>query len=428
MNTFDDDYDIRHFEASGRTVSTETRGWLQADAQGFHGKKFTEESLSRVSEGLVTDAQTLTGVYAKQRPDASLPAEYPVATFASFEKSINVGGGRMLAAHLISSVTVRPTHRRRGLLRRMMTDDLAAAAANGYAIAALTASEATIYRRFGFGPAAWLRSISVTTDARFRLLTVPRGRCDWVDANELSEIGPRVFARFHAAQTGSVDRHVGIWHHVSGIADSDGQEDRSVRAALHYTGDGEIDGYVSYRFTGWESDKRAVKVLDLVAADDNAALGLWQYLASIDLVDTVTWGSGRLDEPLAWALDDPRLISVSGAEDWLWLRILDPIAALEARPYGSDGEVVLRVLDELGHAAGVYRVSVVAGSARVTRDDTAPVDLELDAWVLGSLYLGGADPLTVAAAGQLVEHTPGAVATLRTLLAPDRPVYGITPF
>lgn len=428
MSTFDDDYDIRHFAASGPEVSAETRGWLQADAQGFHAKKYTEKSLSRVSAGLVTDAQTLTGVYAKQRPDSSLPAEYPVATFASFEKSINVGGGRLLPAHLISSVTVRPTHRRRGLLRRMMTDDLATAHADGYAIAALTASEATIYRRFGFGPAAWLRSISVTTDARFRLQTVPRGRCDWVDAAELSEIGPRVFARFHAAQTGSVDRHLGIWHHVSGTVDSDGQEDRSVRAALHYGDDGEIDGYVSYRFTGWESEKRAVKVLDLVAADDNAALGLWQYLASIDLVDTVTWGSGRLDEPLAWALDDPRLITVSAVEDWLWLRVLDPIAALEARPYSADGDVVLRVLDELGHASGVYRLTATAGAARVTHEDDAQPDLELDAWVLGSLYLGGADPLTVAAAGQLVEHTPGAVRTLRALLAPDRPVYGITPF
>jgi predicted acetyltransferase len=425
VNTIDDDYAFRRFSPSGADVDPETRGWLQADAQGFHAKKFTEASLARVSEGLVTDRQTLTGAYAESRNEGSLPPEYPVATFASFAKSLNVGGGRMLPAHLISSVTVRPTHRRRGLLRRMMTDDLAIAAADGFAVAALTASEATIYRRFGFGPAAWTRSIEVATDARFRLLTVPRGSCDQIDPRQLTDIGPRIFARFHAGQTGSVDRHVGIWHHISGLVDSDGEEDRSVRAAAHYNDSGGIDGYVSYKVTG---DPRAVQLLDLVAVDDNAALGLWQYLASIDLTKKVTWNQGRLDDPLAWALEDPRLLRVQAVEDWLWLRVLDPIAALQARPYISAGQLTLRIVDALGLASGVFRLSVTDAGASVTRDDAATPDLELDAWVLGSLYLGGADPLSLAAAGQLVEHSPGAVRTLRMLLAPDQPVYGITPF
>jgi predicted acetyltransferase len=425
VSTIDDAYEFRRFAPSGAVVDPQTRGWLQADAQGFHAKRFTEASLVRVSTGLVTDRQTLTGVYARSRQEASLPAEYPVATFASFAKSLNVGGGRMLPARLISSVTVRPNHRRRGLLRRMMTDDLTVAATEGFAVAALTASEATIYRRFGFGPAAWTRDISVSTDARFRLLTVPRGSCDQIDAHELTDIGPRVFARFHAGQTGSVDRHVGIWHHVSGTVDSDGQEDRSVRAAVHYDEQGAIDGYVSYRVTG---DPRIVKLLDLVAADDNAALGLWHYLASIDLTETVTWNQGRLDEPLGWALENPRLLSVNAVEDWLWLRILDPIAALEARPYSSGGQLVLRIVDALGFASGVFRLTVTDAGGQVTRDDAASPDLELDAWVLGSLYLGGADPLILTAAGQLVEHSPGAVRTLRALLAADGPVYGITPF
>jgi predicted acetyltransferase len=224
---------------------------------------------------------------------------------------------------------------------------------------------------------------------------------------------------------------VGIWHHVSGLVDSDGQEDRSVRAAVHYDEQGVIDGYVSYRVTG---DSGIVKLLDLVAADDNAALGLWQYLAAIDLTKTVTWNQGRLEEPLAWALEDPRLLRVKAVEDWLWLRVLDPIAALEARPYASTGRLVLRINDSFGHASGVFRFEVTdAGGpaqarAEVTRDDTAVPDLELDVWVLGSLYLGGADPQSLAAAGQLVEHSPGAVRTLRTLLAADGPVYGITPF
>src|SRR5690606_21022540 len=118
-------------------------------------------------------------------------------------------------------------------------------------------------------------------------------------------------------------------------------------------------------------------------------------LASIDLTEKVTWNQARLDEPLAWALENPRLLTVTAEQDWLWLRILNPIAALEARPYSSPGEIVMQITDPLGHASGTFRLTVTDAGAHVTRDDAATADVTLDAWVLGSIYLGGADPLTL---------------------------------
>lgn len=430
MSKHEKDYDLHIFGAAAATDDrfAETAGWIQVENQGFHGPRMTDEAVARAATRMQKDNQVLTGAYPTTRRASSLPPEYPVATFASFEKTVNVGSGRLLPAHLISSVTVRPTHRRKGLLRRMMTDSLTRANEAGLAIAALTASEATIYRRFGFGPATWANNISVATDARFRLLTTPTGTAEWLDARDLIDIAPGVFDRFHAGQTGSVDRHVGIWGRISGQSDEVKDEDRAIRAALHYDTTGEIDGYVSYRFTGHATDSRSVEVIDLVAADDNAYLGLWYYLASIELCDTVTWRAGRLADPLSWALVDPRVVTVTGQEDWVWLRILDPIAALEARPYFTDGEIVLRVIDELGFAAGVFRISVTDATVTVERADAAAPDVEIDAWVLGSIYLGGADPVVLRAAGQLVEHTDGAATRLRALLASDGPVYGITHF
>ncbi|GGF01435.1 GNAT family N-acetyltransferase [Mycetocola zhadangensis] len=430
MSKHEKDYELRIFRAAAPTDADypQTAGWVQVENQGFHFPRMTDEAVSRAAIRLERDDQALTGAYPVVRRASSLPAEYPVATFASFEKTVNVGSGRLVPAHLISSVTVRPTHRRKGLLRRMMTDSLTRAHEAGLALAALTASEATIYRRFGFGPSTWANNITVATDARFRLLTTPTGSAEWVDARDLEQLAPAIFAKFHASQTGSVDRHVGIWGRISGQPDAPTDDDRAIRAALHYDTTGEIDGYVSYRFTGHGTDARSIEVLDLVAIDDNAYLGLWQYLASIELCDSVSWRAGRLDNPLSWALADPRLISVTAAEDWVWLRILDPIAALEARPYVSDGEIVLRVIDELGFAAGTFRISVTDATAHVEREDGATPDVEMDAWVLSSLYLGGADPVVLRAAGQLVEHTDGAAVRLRTLLASNGPVYGITHF
>ena len=74
-----------------------------------------------------------------------------VAAHAAFGTGFPWG---TLAVNAISSVTVLPTHRRRRLLRRWMTQELERAPAAGTAVSILIASEAPIYRRFGFGMAA----------------------------------------------------------------------------------------------------------------------------------------------------------------------------------------------------------------------------------------------------------------------------------
>ena len=55
-------------------------------------------------------------------------------------------------------------------------------------------------------------------------------------------------------------------------------------------------------------------------------------------------------------------------------------------------------------------------------------DLEVDVATLGSLWLGGVDPVTLAAAGLVRERRAGAVQTLRAMLRPERPLYGVTSF
>src|SRR5215217_1628263 len=122
------------------------------------------------------DKRELTGVYQRGAVAAhSLRPEVPVATYATFRKDLNIGYGRQLEAWLVTAVTVRATHRRQGLLRWMMTEDLAAAKSEGLALAALTASEGSIYGRFGFGVATFERSIKVDTGPAFRLRVTPCG-------------------------------------------------------------------------------------------------------------------------------------------------------------------------------------------------------------------------------------------------------------
>jgi predicted acetyltransferase len=141
-------------------------------------------------------------------------------------------------------------------------------------------------------------------------------------------------------------------------------------------------------------------VQDLVAADPGVYLALWRFLADIDLCARVDWRNSSADDPLVWALTDTECRKVTKVDDHIWVRVLDVVTALEGRPWGSDGSVVLGVRDPLGHAEGSFRVTVKEGEASVEPVADEP-GVTVDAETLGALYLGGVDVETLAAAGRI---------------------------
>jgi len=462
VTSFDDAYLISTAPAAledgpdgTRQADARSAAWTHAERQGFHELRGDAASVTRGIERSAADGRQLTAVLPREPRPGSLAADgVPVGTFAAFTKTLNVGGGHLVPAHLVAGVTVQAPHRRRGILRRMMTDDLARAAAEGHVVAALTASEATIYRRFGFGCAMRERTVTVDRTAPVGLLATPSGSTELVDPRTLGGLAREVFARFHAANPGSIDRHEGTWSAVTGVGSTaDGSDDEGVRAAVHVAGPGdvaghgtsapagEVDGYVTWRTAevpvgSTEAPAgRQLQVIDLVAATDEAYLGLWDLLLSIDLVTSVQYPNARLDDPLQLAVTNGRAIRVTDEEDHVWFRLLDLPAAFEARPYPADGSVTLRVHDALGHGEGTWRLTSAGGAGRLERvADAGEVgtasgpDLSLDVADLGALWLGGVDPVTLRQAGLLGEHRAGAAAELRALLRPERQLHGITYF
>ena len=84
-----------------------------------------------------------------------------VATAGIFSYEMTVPGGRLACAG-VTRVTVRSTHRRRGLLTAMMRRQLDDMHQRGEPLAALYASEAPIYGRFGYGLATYEASLEVS--------------------------------------------------------------------------------------------------------------------------------------------------------------------------------------------------------------------------------------------------------------------------
>ncbi|MEN8582315.1 GNAT family N-acetyltransferase [Burkholderia sp. RS01] len=145
-----DNYEIRRFRAADKGEPGYAQGtdWIQAVGFGFHDTRRNDEFVGKIMAMYRSDDRELTGVYQTGEVAArSLGADIPVATFGTLRKNMNVGYGRQLRTHMVTAVTVRGTHRRQGLLRRMMTEDLTAAKADGLAMAALTASDPRRQRR-----------------------------------------------------------------------------------------------------------------------------------------------------------------------------------------------------------------------------------------------------------------------------------------
>jgi predicted acetyltransferase len=427
-----DNYEIRRFRAADKGEPGYAQGtdWIQAVGFGFHDTRRNDEFVGKIMAMYRSDDRELTGVYQTGEVAArSLSADIPVATFGTLRKNMNVGYGRQLRTHMVTAVTVRGTHRRQGLLRRMMTEDLTAAKADGLAMAALTASEGSIYGRFGYGVATFERSVKVDTGPRFRLRHVASGSVEIADRKVLLELAPEVFERVHRHTPGSIVRQDAYRQSVSGTVGRDGSEDEAIRCALHYDAAGTVDGYVSYKFAGWDAKPYTMEIVDLAAATDAAYLELWQFLGSIDLVDRISWQDAPVDDPLAWALEDPRCIESSDHRDMLWLRVLDTAAALAARQYSADGSLVFEVRDTLGYAGGVFILGVSGGKADVTEAPAgSEPELSLDVADLGSIYLGAVCPVTLKAAGRITEHAPGAALKARLMFAVERSPHCLTHF
>ncbi|MFE5943810.1 GNAT family N-acetyltransferase [Streptomyces sp. NPDC056480] len=382
-----------------------------------------------VSEEVVADrlphldlARTL-GAYDRGRT---------VATFRSFRQEVSTVGGGSLTADAITQVTVAPTHRRRGLLSRMMGADLAAAKERGDAIATLIAAEYPIYGRYGFGPAsstaAWSVDVGRTgLDPRRSGRPEDGGRIDLTDADEIRKVGPEVYGRLGLVRAGVTDRTPRGWDVGTGRAVSDGPWQEPYYA-VYRAESGEVEGYVAYTADDkWDDAKQPMNtatVRDLIAVTPAAERALWHYLCSVDWITTVRSGYRAPDDPLPLLLPDPRAAKLLTYADMLWVRVLDVVRVLEGRTYPVTDGLVLDLRDGGGFAGGRYRLDASPDGVSCVRTDGS-ADLAFDIAELGVLAFGDESAVRLTRLGRVEELTAGAAARadllFRTPLRPFSP-------
>jgi predicted acetyltransferase len=259
-----------------------------------------------------------------------------------------------------------------------------------------------------------------TREPGSRVLGKSSGRVRQVDADELGEIAPVVFARARHLRAGNIDRPSYWWTRTLGLQ---GIKPSDKRPVVHivYEGANGIDGYVSWRSTGdWSLTGRLgeITIDDLVATDHSAYRAIWQYLLGIDVADRVQLHDRPVDEPLRWLLVDGRTLRLTHRLDRIWLRILDLPATLAARRYSCAGEVVLDVLDPDGGGYAAGRFLLEAGTDGAHCQPTRrPADLQIHQRALAASYFGGHDLTSQLINGLVTEISPGALARAAAMFA-----------
>lgn len=392
-------------------MSIEVRRGRREDVLGalrpvFHyfGREPTEESASRFVRVLSPD-----------RMHAAWEDGEIVGGASAFEFQLTIPGAVVPAAG-ITVVGVLPTHRRKGVLTRLMRAQLDDIHERGEPVAFLWASEGAIYGRFGYGLAGLSGEIDllrvhsrfvrpVETDGRFRLLSL----------EEALEALPPVYEQI-AAETPGMYGRTAEWWSTRVLDDPEwrrGGAGEMVRVVLERNR--EAVGYALYRLKMGFSEGAstgAVHVIEALGVDPEALAAVWRHLLDIDWMERVQAWLLPVDHPLFLLLEEPSRMRFR-VELSVWLRLVDVADALAARSWAQEEDVVLALIDPFcPWNEGSYRLD---GSTT-----TESPDLRLDVRDLGAAFLGGFTFAELRRAGRVEELVAGAIHRADSAFRTDR--------
>jgi predicted acetyltransferase len=329
----------------------------------------------------------------------------------AFTYDLTVPGGSLPCAG-VTVVGVYPTHRRRGVLRAMMRAQLDDVHARGEPIAALWASEETIYGRFGYGIASWAGEMRLRREwGAFARPLERRGRTRFVTPEEAQKLFPPVYDALRRERPGMPSRSDAWW------------KLRQCRMPEEYAAnpkrfvvleiDGEVQAYAIYRvhmaFEEGASASR-LEVIEALGTTPQATAEIWRFLIDIDWTRTIEAELLPPDHPLFLLLANPRRAGYRML-DALWVRLVDVGVALSGRAYSSDASVVFEVRDAFC-PWNEGRWKLEGGSATRTEE---PAEIALDVDALGSAFLGAVSFAQLRDALRIEELVDGAVHRADTL-------------
>ena len=332
----------------------------------------------------------------------------------AFPFELSMPGGGSLPCAGVTAVGVTPTHRRRGVLRAMMDEQLRDVHERGEPIAALWASEETIYGRFGYGIASWAGELKVPHewDAFAEQHELP-GTTRFVTPEEARKRVTPIYDAVRRQRPGMPSRNEAWWEERH-LRHREEEKDAPLRFVVLEV-DGEPQAYAIYRtrfsFEGGLPGSRLI-VREAFGATPQATAAIWRFLLDVDWMSVVEVSFVPPDHPLFLLLALPRRARYRMG-DALWIRLVDVGAALTGRAYADGDPLIFEVRDAIcPWNEGRWRLN----GAECERTD-AEADLALDIAALGSAYLGAVSFTQLGEALRVEELQNGAIKRADALFA-----------
>ena len=149
---------------------------------------------------------------------------------------------------------------------------------------------------------------------------------------------------------------------------------QGVFSKVIYQEDNKPLGYVLYiiESTGPGYPNQQLTIRDFAWLTHTAHQAIWQYLAGLDLIDSITWRYVPSDYLLPHLLLEPRapsILSIGGVMG----RIVDVSRALTQRNYPMEGRLTFEIRDEsCPWNEGCWELETSGGESSVQRTDASP--------------------------------------------------------
>jgi predicted acetyltransferase len=377
-------------------IEDEIEPYLAALQYGFYQDAMSPARLERAR-------RSLTG-FGIERSWAAFDGGRIVATAGWIPQDMVVPGGRTVPCAGVTRISVQPTHRRRGILTRFISEMHDQASLDGRPLASLWASESVIYGRFGYGAATRYTSMEINSNrSAFRSDAPDPDPIRMVTRDEALEMFPAIADGVHLDRPGN-PQMTRAWWELRVLAEPEtGPRPRLVVSERN----GKPTGFSVFTVDSanvFEADAK-LEVKTILGVTPGAWAGLWHFVLNHDLVSKVIHYILPMDDPLLSLLADPRQAKLE-MHDGMWMRLLDAGAALEGRAYAAPLELSFEITDAEEGMAKRWRLTSDGQDTKCEPTD-GQVDLRLGLEALGSLYLGhpgisglaGADRVTGDAGG-----------------------------
>ena len=322
-------------------------------------------------------------------------------SYAAWQLTMRFNGKSMPVAG-VTAVGTLPIYRRRGYLRQITENHFRLLKERGeQPVAALYASRAAIYQRYGYAVVSTHNSYNIEPKyLDFPLAPPVTGSIRQVNDDDF-ELLVNLYKGFSDGRTGYIDRSRALWD--AAILNS--PRSGGVLGKVIYEENGESLGYLIYTieiFVGTNAIQieQKLNIRDLVWYTPSAYQAIWNYISNMDLVVSIVWGRVSSDDPLQHLLREPRELHVT-AGDGLLARIVDVEKALPGRHYLEEGRLTFEIMDDMcPWNQGRWKLETSAAGTSISHTSETP-HLVMPVSTLAMLLFGQISATEAARMGRL---------------------------